>query len=254
MSEINLKRNIAFTTTSQVITMVAAFIANWYLARFLGPELRGQYVYLFTVNSVAWLLLDLGISQSLMYSLQRDKADPSALYSMSLVFFGISFVVSIVVFQFFSSRILGDNQYSKLIILALSIYVAVFQLHNRQKFMSIGMNHIKDYSLLLALPSVAFMLLLLPLFWLFPDQHRMQGSYLLNVSVMIVISLVFHRRLVRKMDFHFRWDFPQVKRSYSLGFKAFLSEYMAILMIRADILILKRLGSFAQLGDRKSVV
>ena len=76
----------------------------------------------------------------------------------------------------------------------------------------------------------------------------MQGSYLLNVSVMIVISLVFHRRLVRKMDFHFRWDFPQVKRSYSLGFKAFLSEYMAILMIRADILILKRLGSFAQLG------
>ncbi len=248
MSEINLKRNIAFTTTSQVITMVAAFIANWYLARFLGPELRGQYVYLFTVNSVAWLLLDLGISQSLMYSLQRDKADPSALYSMSLVFFGISFVVSIVVFQFFSSRILGDNQYSKLIILALSIYIAVFQLHNRQKFMSIGMNHIKDYSLLLALPSVAFMLLLLPLFWLFPAQHRMQGSYLLNVSVMIVISLVFHRRLVRKMDFHFRWDFPQVKRSYSLGFKAFLSEYMAILMIRADILILKRLGSFAQLG------
>ncbi len=183
-----------------------------------------------------------------MYSLQRDKADPSALYSLSLVFFGISMLVSIAVFQLFSSRILGDNQYPALVILALSIYIAVFQLHNRQKVISIGMNNIKDYALLLTLPTVVFMLLLLPLFWLFPVHLRMQGSYLLNVCVMIAISLVFHRRIVRKIDFHFHWDFPLVKRSYSLGFKAFLSEYMAIMMTRADILILKRLGSFAQLG------
>ena len=248
MSEINLKRNIAFTTGSQAITMLASFVANWYLARFLGPELRGQYVYLFTVNSVVWLLLDLGVSKSLMYSLQRDKADPSALYSLSLVFFGISMIVSIVVFQLFSSRILGENQYAPLIILALSVYIAMFQLYNRQKVMSIGMNNIKDYSLLLTLPSVVFVLLLLPLFWLFPTHLRMQGSYLLNVCVMIAISLVFHRRIVRKIDFHFTWNFPLVKRSYSLGFKAFLSEYMAIMMTRADVLILKRLGSFAQLG------
>lgn len=248
MNEINLKRNIAFTTGSQAITMLASFVANWFLARFLGPELRGQYVYLFTVNSVVWLLLDLGVSKSLMYSLQRDKADPSALYSLSLVFFGISMLVSILVFQFLSSRILGSNQYSTLIVLALSIYIAIFQLHNRQKVMSIGMNNIKDYSLLLTLPTVVFMLLILPLFWLFPQHLRMQGSYLLNVCVMLAISLVFHRRIVRKIDFHFRWDFPLVKRSYSLGFKAFLSEYMVIMMTRMDILILKRLGSFAQLG------
>ncbi|HPF09709.1 MAG TPA: oligosaccharide flippase family protein, partial [Candidatus Cloacimonadota bacterium] len=105
MSEINLKRNIAFTTGSQAITMLASFVANWYLARFLGPELRGQYVYLFTVNSVVWLLLDLGVSKSLMYSLQRDKADPKALYSMSLVFFGISLLLSILIFILFGNRI-----------------------------------------------------------------------------------------------------------------------------------------------------
>lgn len=248
MSEINLKRNIAFTTSSQAITMLASFVVNWYLARFLGPELRGQYVYLFTVNSVVWLLLDLGVSKSLMYSLQRDKADPSALYSMSLVFFGISLLLSIVIFRFFSTQILGGNQYSALIVLALSIYIAFFQLYNRQKVISIGLNNIKDYSLLLTMPTVVFMLLILPLFWLFPTHYRMQGSYLLYVTVMISICVFFHKRITKKIHFHFSWDYPLVKRSYSLGFKAFLSEYMAIMMTKADILILKRLGSFAELG------
>ena len=126
MNEINLKRNIAFTTSSQVITMFASFVANWYLARFLGPELRGQYVYLFTVNSVVWLLLDMGVSKSLMYSLQRDKADPSALYTMSLIFFSISMLLSFGVFAMFGNKILGSATYPPLIVFALSFYIALF--------------------------------------------------------------------------------------------------------------------------------
>lgn len=248
MSEINLKRNIAFTTSSQAITMLASFIANWYLARFLGPELRGQYVYLFTVNSVIWLLLDLGVSKSLMYSLQRDKADPKALYSMSLVFFGISLILSVIIFQLFANQILGSNSYPETIVLALSVYIALFQMHNRQKVMSIGMNRIKDYSLLLILPSLLFVILILPLFWLFPQALRMQGSYLLYVSVMLGISVFFHFRIVKQIGFRWHWDLPLVKRSYGLGFKAFLSEYMAIMMTRADVLLLKHLGSFTDLG------
>lgn len=248
MSEINLKRNIAFTTSSQAITMLAAFVANWYLARFLGPELRGQYVYLFTVNSVVWLLLDLGVSKSLMYSLQRDKADPNALYTMSLVFFGLSLMLSVIIFQFFARQILGTDAYHPVVVLALSVYIALFQLHNRQKVMSIGMNQIKDYSLLLILPSVGFMFMILPLFWLFPLQFRMQSSYLLYVGVMLAISVFFHFRIKKQISFRFTWDLPLVKRSYALGFKAFLSEYMAILMTRADVLLLKRLGTFTELG------
>jgi O-antigen/teichoic acid export membrane protein len=248
MSGINLKRNIAFTTSSQVITMFASFIANWYLARFLGPELRGQYVYLFTINSVVWLLMDLGVSQSLMYSLQRDKADPKALYSMSLVFFALSLLVSIIVFQVFGQKILGGNSYPGLVIFALSVYIALFQLHTRQKVMSIGMNRIKDYSLLHILPSLLFMLFILPLFWVFPAAFRMQSSYLLYVVLMLAITIIFHFRITRHIKFRFHWDLPLVKRTYSLGFKAFLSEYMTIMMIRTDVLLIKHLGGFADLG------
>ena len=153
-------------------------------------------------------------------------------------------------------------------IFALSLYVPLFQLHNRQKVISIGTNRILDYSLLLTLPTVVFMVLILPLFWFFPKAYRMQGAYLLNVGVMLLITiffnhriraqiqhkfvllirLVFDRRLRIKFKAIFPWDSALVKRSYQLGFNAFLSEYMAILMTRVDVLLLKYFGSFADLG------
>jgi O-antigen/teichoic acid export membrane protein len=92
------------------------------------------------------------------------------------------------------------------------------------------------------------MLLILPLFWLFPVHFRMQSSYLLYVCVMLGLSIIFHFRITRQIKFRFHWDFPLVKRSYNLGFKAFLSEYMAILMTRIDVLMLKQVGTFADLG------
>lgn len=248
MSEINLKRNISFTTGSQAITMAASFIVNMFLARLLGPELRGQYVYLFTLNSFIWMLLDLGVSKSIMYSLQREKADPKAIYSMSLVVFGISFVFSLIFFQLFFNRLIGENAYRPIIVFALSSYINFFLLHNRQKVMSIGTNRIVDYSLQLILPTIIFMALLLPLFWLFPKHLKMDYSYLLNVSVMLLVVIIFHFRLSKQIDFKFVWDGALVKKSYRLGFNAFLSEFMLVMMTRVDIIMLKKISSFADVG------
>lgn len=248
MSEINLKKNISFTTIAQAITMITAFVVNWFLARFLGPDLRGRYVYLFTVNSVVWMLFDLGVSKSFMYSLQREKADPRALYSLSLVTFGLSMLASLIIFAFFSVRILGGAEYHPLVIIALAIYIALFLMHNRQKVISIGMNEIKDYSLQLMLPTIFFMVLILPLFWTFKKSFRMESSFLLYTLAMFLVITVFHFRIVKQTSFKFVWDWMLVKSSYIIGFRAFLSEYILIMMTRVDMLILKQLASFADIG------
>jgi O-antigen/teichoic acid export membrane protein len=250
MSEINLKKNLAFTTSSQVITMAAAFVVNWFLARYLGPELRGMYVYLFTINSIVWMLLDLGISKSFVYSLQHDKISPNILYSFTLVFFAISLLVSIMLMNSFGYLILGSkiSGYSSRVILALATYIALFQLYTRQKFILIGMNHIKDYSLSLIMPTVLFMLVLVPVFWLLPLHLRMEGSFLINVTIMAIVCLYLHFRIASKLHYKFAWNGKVIAKSYSLGYKAFLSEYMMILMIRVDVILLKQLGDFRQLG------
>lgn len=250
MNEINLKKNLAFTTSSQVVTMAAAFVVNWFLARYLGPELRGMYVYLFTINSIVWMLLDLGISKSFVYSLQHDKISPNILYSFTLVFFAISLLVSVMLMNSFGYLILGNkiSGYSSLVILALATYIALFQLYTRQKFILIGMNHIKDYSISLILPTVLFMLVLVPVFWLLPLHFRMEGSFLINVTIMAIVCLYLHFRITSKLHYKFAWNGKVIAKSYSLGYKAFLSEYMMILMIRVDVILLKQLGDFRQLG------
>ncbi len=250
MNEINLKRNIAYSTGSQVITMAASFVVNWFLARYLGPELRGQYVYLITLNAVVWMLLDLGISKSLMFCLQHDKADPNKIYSYTLVFYAFSLLLSMGVFYLFGDLILGQQgyRYPRSVLMALAVYIVSFQLFTRQKFIFMGINKIRDYAILNLLPTLAFMVVLLPAFWFFPESKKMQNSYLLNVAVITSVVLIYHFRMAKQLSFRFIWDKVLIFRAYSLGFKAFLSEYMIILMTRSDIIILKNLGSFAQLG------
>jgi len=250
MTKISLKRNIAFSTGSQIITMIASFVVNWFLARYLGPELRGKYVYLFTVNTVVWTLLDLGMSKSMIFSLQHDKADPNKLYSYVLVFFAFALLLSMPVLYLWGDRLLGNQgfSYPLPVLLALGVYIVAFLMFNRLKFIFMGVNLIRDYAALNLMPSLLFMLVLLPTYHLFPADSKMQDSYLLNVGIMLAVILFFHLRLIRRISFRFVWDKVLILRSYSLGFKAFLSEYLIILMTRMDIIILKSLGSFAQLG------
>jgi len=250
MTKINLKKNLAFSSSSQFITIIASFIVNVFLSRFLGPDLRGRYVYLFTINAVVWSLLDLGITKSFVYSLQHYKTDPRKLYNFSLVFFGFSLVLATIFFYFLVPLIPGlrEQHYSKLILVALGTYIASYVLFARQKSIFMGLDRINEYAVLSFFPTVAFMVLLVSTFWLVPVNLRMEYAYLLNVSTFLISLLIFHFKLGRHIKLSWNWDFPLIRRSYFLGQKAFLSEYLIILMTRIDQLILKQLGTFAQLG------
>jgi hypothetical protein len=173
------------------------------------------------------MLLDLGVSKSLMFSLQHDKADPRALYSYVIVYFVTSLFLALGVFYFAGDLLLGRQgyRYPQLLLMALAVYIVCFQMFSRQKFLFMGINRIHDYFTLNTLPTLTFMVFLLPLFWLFGVKSRMQNSFLLNVALILCIVLVYHFRLLRTLNFRFIWDKLLVIRLYSLGFRAFLSEY-----------------------------
>ena len=64
---------------------------------------------------------------------------------------------------------------------------------------------------------------------------------------MFIVISIFHVRIVKQTSFKFIWDKVLIKSSYIMGSRAFLSEYMLIMMTRVDMLILKHLF-FADLG------
>ncbi|MDD2331321.1 MAG: oligosaccharide flippase family protein, partial [Candidatus Cloacimonetes bacterium] len=224
MSKINLKKNIALSSLSKVLTILASFIVNWFLSRYLGPELRGKYVYLFTLNSIIWMFLELGVSKSFPYLLQSRKEDPRKLYTFSLFTMIIVGVLVTLLFTLFRPLILDvtNHEYPFYILLILGYYIVVYQFYSRTQAIQLGMDFINDYSLLALLPALIFMLALIPSFWFFPLHSRMEYSFLLNVSVFTLVLFGFQYRLNRKLKLRIRWDKLVVRSSYALGFKAFL--------------------------------
>ncbi|MEF3694347.1 MAG: oligosaccharide flippase family protein [Candidatus Cloacimonadota bacterium] len=250
MNEISLKKNIALTSVSKVITIFAAFMVNWFISRYLGPDLRGRYVYLFTLNSIIWMFLDMGVHKTFPYILQHDKRKLNSLYSLSVNTWLIS-IVSIGILFIFGSGIFSgllDHQYPRYILLILGIYVVTYQFYMRSQFIQLGMNWMRDYTLLATLPTVVFLLLIVPLFWLMPIENRMEYSFMLNVGVFIACLALVQWRFRGRVRYQSKLAPDILKETYKLGFKAFVSEYLILLMMRVDLIILKALGSFSQVG------
>jgi len=250
LNEISLKKNIAMTSVSKVITIIAAFLVNWFISRFLGPDMRGRYVYLFTLNSIIWLFLDMGVHKTFPYILQNDKTKLNGLYSLSVNTWLISLAVVGILFCFGSHLFSGmlGHQYSPYIILILGIYIVTYQFNVRSQFIQLGMNWMRDYTLLATLPTVIFLLLIVPLFWLMPLAHRMEYSFILNVTVFILCLIMVQWRFRGKLKYQPKHVSPILRETYKLGFRAFISEYLILLMMRVDLIILKALGSFSQIG------
>lgn len=250
MSEISLKKNIAISSVSKILTIIAAFISNWFLARYLGPELRGKYVYLFTLNSIIWMFLDMGVHKSFPYLLQTKKARLNNLYNITVLTFivGIGVVLGLYFFfgDYFSALL--HNDYPKHLILVLGIYIVSYQFYMRTQFLQLGMNHMREYSIMAFLPTFIFMILIIPSFWLMPQGQRVSYSFLLNVAVFVIMLIVMQWRFRGAFSLKTPIDKQIISQSYKLGIRAFISEYLILLLMRLDLIILKSLGSYAQVG------
>lgn len=250
MSQINLKKNIALSSTSKVLTLVVAFVTNWFLARYLGPELRGKYVYLITLNSIIWMFLDLGVHKSYPYLLQKHKASINSLYKLNIITF-IAGVVAVLILYFTAGDFfsgLVNHAYPRYIILTLGLYIICYQFFMRTQTLQLGSDRVREYAIWALLPNLAFMLLIIPLFWLMPKPNRVEYSFLLHTLVFFAALFVMQFRFKKNISLSPRLDGKLVGQAYKLGLRAFSSEYLITLLMRIDLIVLKALGSFAQVG------
>ena len=250
MSQINLKKNIALSSISKILTIIAAFVTNWFLARYLGPELRGKYVYLFTLNSIIWMFLDLGVHQSFPYLLQNKKTHLNNLYNVTVLTFivglGLVFGLYFLAGDFFYNLLHQD--YPRYILLVLGIYIVSFQFYMRTQFLQLGMDYVKEYSIMAFLPVFCFMLLIIPLYSLMPPGQIVEYSFMLNVAVFVFFLFVLQWRFRHAFSLKTPLNKHIIGQSYKLGLRAFVSEYLVLLLMRMDLIILKALGSYAQVG------
>src|SRR3954468_5456208 len=79
-------RDVAMTGGAQGIQAICAMLGGILVARFLGPEAKGQLTVLVALGAMAVLLASLGVHQSAIYFLGRHKDERDAIVSNNTLF------------------------------------------------------------------------------------------------------------------------------------------------------------------------
>lgn len=249
MKQVNLKYNILLSGSFRVVVMVISFITSVLSARYLGVTLKGQLSYLVTISGFIWMVMDLGLYRSFPYLVRKHPDKIGSLYKWIFIQFlaytSILLFVGYLFITFFSS-LLGFNfnfQYLFLFVLLITTAQTVMQLQS----LYLGLNKIWQHSIAQLLNALIMLLLLVLGFILLKQIDRLY--YLLLITVCTNLIIIFYyivkhnwNNLKCKLD----WVFTA--SSYKSGFRVFLSTLFIILLIRFDIVIIKRMLGYDQVG------
>jgi len=81
----NIAKNTSYFTFALVLQKVISFTYFALLARFLGPEILGQYFFAISFSTIFGVIIDIGIANVLTREIAKDKESSSRLLSNILV-------------------------------------------------------------------------------------------------------------------------------------------------------------------------
>jgi len=249
MAEINLKKNIAISAVFRVLVMTVSFLTGWISTRYLGVELKGRYSYLITIVSFTWMALDLGIHKTYSYLIRKEPGRQRQLFTWSLLQFGAEAIllttVGLLCTPFLSHLLKFSFQPVTIVLLAGAISLTKLSLHMQMNYL--GQDKVGQCSLYQFLNSFA-MLVIVAIGWLFlqgADRlHYVLFAY--DTSMLVAVACFTAPQLFSR--FWQGFDLRFILRSYSLGWKVFLSSLFITLLIRFDVVLIRHYRGFADLG------
>ena len=249
MSRIDLKKNIAVTGAFRIIILVLSFCISWLSARYLGVEGKGRLSYLMTVGGFIWTVLGMGLNHSYPYLIRKNPEKRGDLFAWTLLQFFVEtlvFLIAGLVFIEFWSKALSFD-FSPLYMALFVGYLTFTKAFMQMQAFYIGVDKILQGSISQLINTASCLLLLSAGFFLLPSGDRL-GYYLGFTVIGLAVGLAYlsfgHKEhiSVSKIDYSF------IIYSYGFGFRAFISMFLISLLLRADIVIVKRLLDYKQVG------
>ena len=249
MSQINLKKNIITSGSFRIVILILSFLISWISARYLGVTLKGEYSYLITLCGFMWTVLDLGVYRSYPYIVRKRPDEVQTLFGWTIItmFFEIVVMTSIgVAFLDFWNKLIG-YQLSPVKIIFLVMFVSLNKAFMQLQAIYMGMNRVLENSISHFLISVVFFILLLIGYFALIDVDR--------IDILLLFNLIGLACSVLYLAFRNRWGYwykelniKTIKLFYSYGFRVFLSSLFIMLLIRADIVLIKHFLDFSEVG------
>ncbi len=249
MAEINLKKNIIISSIFRVLVMFLAFLTGWISARFLGVELKGQYGYLITISSFAWLILDLGIHKTYPFLLRKEAQQANILFTWSILQFVCELVLISALglgFMPLISKLLKFD-FTPQIVLLVAAVIALTKLNMHMQMYYLGQDKVKQNSYYQTLNSLIMFIALILGYFVFRISNRL--IYVLmayNLAMLASVIAFIHPMLFSR--FWKGFDLSYIFKSYKLGWRVFLSSLFITLLIRFDMMLIRRFLHFEDLG------
>jgi len=233
-------KNSFITLTRQFFSVVIGVLLVVFLARFLGPEARGQYALITFLPLLLITFLNFGFNvATIFYVSKKEVSIQTAIVTNIFValFLGIiSIVVGYIVIHLFDTQYEYLNKYY--------LYCGLLSLPFMFLFMFLqtvfqGLQNFKTFNSVLLVQQLATLLLVV-LFTIF-FRLKLFGA-ILAFSLGYVVTVIFiffvvyrvYRITLRFSDF----SFPYVKKLFHYGIKAYISNALTFLNYRLDIFLL----------------
>jgi O-antigen/teichoic acid export membrane protein len=217
--------HVAWTFATRIVMIVSSVGASVIVARWLGPEGFGTLAVINVTVAVALQLGSAGLPSANTYFIARDKSRLGAIWANALVFgIVIGSILTLVVILLFNLKpsLFGYVWFPLIVIGAAAIPFQLISLLGLNVFL--GMNRIVNFNVLDA-ASQSFVLLNAAIVWM---THRM-------------LSLVRDGQ-------PFRIDLRLFRKMARYGIKFHVAVVAAMLIFRADLLIVNHFRSTSEVG------
>ncbi len=229
-------RNKYITTVGTKVFLTLLNVTSSILInRYLGPSIKGEYVYILNIINITSLVLNLGLYQSYPFFKREGILNVQNKFVTNVF---IQFFVYLIICVILTILFPNNKLFFSILLIPLMVIV-------RQLIFIILVDKINLRNIITIIHQTFFVIILLISFFFINSSLRviiilMYISYLFN----IVILLIALRNNLFPLDF----DFSFLVRSIRFGFFPMLTSLLISLNYKIDILILGNYVSFEQIG------
>ncbi|MBC2259833.1 NeuD/PglB/VioB family sugar acetyltransferase [Listeria booriae] len=198
------------------------------VARYFGPAMRGEYMFIINVVIVGTTILNLGISLIYPHFRKQDKRAKNLFVSYSFLQFFLYLIISLLILIITKNIILGIS--------ALLISVNVLNLQVTQINL---VENLKQQSMIIIASSLINTILITLAFFLTSENLFL---ILIIFGLKSYVSMVFSLVSLCGSDFKFTIVPVKYKKMTALAFLPLLTSFLIAINYQADIIILKMMS------------
>lgn len=235
-------KNSILMLTRKILDIVFGFIIMVIIARMLGKEGQGIYTLLTLLPTMIVSFLNFGIAPATVFYTSREERKLKIIFSTNLLIglflSSIGIMSGILIIVFFGNKLFNGVPV-KLLYLCLimipslmlnSFIIAIFQ----------GLQDFEKYNLIGILQKIFFLIFLVLMFYVDFSIATVLLSFIVTNYLVLVIALILLNKKIRivcKKE-KLKVDFTYIKLLFKYGVKSHISNILAFLNYRIDMMFL----------------